>query len=208
MTPSGSFAFTVDSSALSRFASKRASRGRILVGVGLFGVVFGLFWVIWGIILILLSEQKLIGLICSIVSSGPVIAGAMALMGGVRRRSDAELCALIEILADARGELTVEEVAHLTGHDPTELAELGRLLSRDGAISPNRPAPAGVPAAVASLGGPALRSFCAARVRRARWLAVAAIGLMGFASFWTVVAIAGLQSKDFVPAFVLLGIAT
>ncbi|MEO7092654.1 MAG: serine/threonine-protein kinase, partial [Polyangiales bacterium] len=72
---------------------------------------------------------------------------------------------------------------------------------------PNRPAPAGVPAAVAPLGGPALRSFRAARMRRARWLAVAAIGLMGFASFWTVVAIAGLQSKDFVPAFVLLGIA-
>jgi hypothetical protein len=199
-----SFAFTVDPARLAPFAARRRRRGTALLVIGIIGLVFGVFWVIWGIVLVLLSEQKAMGVMVSVVASGPTIGAIMAMSGGSRRRAEAELCSAIAILGDARGEVTIDEIAHLTGFDARELQGLSRALSRDGAVTPTRPASGELPAVIAALGGPALRTFRRARGRRAILLGVFAMALLGFASFWTVVAIAGFQSGDWAPALVLL----
>jgi hypothetical protein len=207
-TAGSSYAFAVEREKIPSFARKRARRGTALVALGLAGLVFGVFWVIWGIVLIILTDnQRGTGVGVSIVAAGPTIAGWLAMTAGVRRRAEAELCPSLTVLGESRGEVTLGEVAHLMGFASSDLQSLLRALTRDGVVRPTRPAEAEIPAVLQPFGGPKLREFRRARGRRALFLGIASLALMGFASFWLVVAVAGAMSKAYLPALILFAIA-
>jgi hypothetical protein len=192
---------------LEALARARAKRGALLMGLGLFGVVVGVFWMIWGVVLVLLSDMTLIGVAVSLVGLGPATGSAIVAFLGLARRDDALLVRRLRLIAAGHdGQVTTNEVTRWTGVPAKDFARLAQRLATAGALVPVQ-SPTGDLMRSPELGGAPLAEFRRARHRRMLWIALAAVAMVGFASFWLVVAIYGMAEGDWAPALVLAAIA-
>ena len=187
-------AFELRSQDLLQLARRRGRRGAWLFGFSIFGLLFGTFWMFWGVIVFLTGVGLVNGVIVFLFGGvGPTLGASLVAWAGVRRRRDAEELEQLAILAETRGDVTLGEAAHLLSESEAHAAKLLNVASSAGAARMVQSSALRAPLPL----GPErqnLSAFRKARRRRALLLGVAALGVLGFATLWLVVGIAGIAT--------------
>ncbi|MCA9596111.1 MAG: serine/threonine protein kinase [Myxococcales bacterium] len=197
-------AFELRSQDLLQLARRRGRRGAWLFGFSIFGLLFGTFWMFWGVIVFLTGVGLVNGVIVFLFGGvGPTLGASLVAWAGVRRRRDAEELEQLAILAETRGDVTLGEAAHLLSESEAHAAKLLNVASSAGAARMVQSSALRAPLPL----GPErqnLSAFRKARRRRALLLGVAALGVLGFATLWLVVGIAGIATGEWVVGLILL----
>ncbi|MEZ4222867.1 MAG: serine/threonine-protein kinase [Polyangiaceae bacterium] len=197
-------AFAISSAPLLALARRRGRRGAWLLGVSCFGLLFGVFWMFWGVIVFLTGVGLVNGVIVFLFGGvGPALGASLLAWAGVKRRHDAEALEQLALLSETRTDVTIRETAQLLAESDSYASRLMDLAAAAGAVqmvqgSGARPA---VPI------GPdrsALVGFRAARRKRALLLAVASLFVLGFATLWLVVGTAGIATGEWLVGLLLL----
>lgn len=203
MTSQG-IGFALAPAALRALGRKRARGGTWLLSFSVLGLLFGTFWMFWGVIVFLTGVGLRNGVIVFLFGGvGPNLGASLMAWAAVRRRREAEELEQLAIYAEQQTDLTSHEAAHLLCVPHPHANQLLQLAASKGAAqlvqsSGLRPA---LPM------GPdreKLVVFRRARRRRALWLAVAAVPVLGFATLWIVVGVAGIATGEWVIGLILL----
>jgi len=199
-----SLAFRLVPNELEALAKKRGRRGAWLFGLGAFGLLFGTFWMFWGAIVLLTGVGVVNALIVFFFGGvGPTVGAVIVTWAGISRRRDAEELRQLGALQEGRPELTLDEVQAFLGRDERASATLLRLATEAGAAFPVRAS--GVrPALELPLDLAKLRAFRRSRFRRSLLLAASAVLVLGFATLWVVVGIAGIATGEWLVGLLLL----
>lgn len=199
-----SLAFRIDGTRTAELARRRARRGGWLLGLGGFGLLFGTFWMLWGVIVVLTGVGIGNGIIVFFFGGvGPALGASIVTWAGVRRRRDAEELIQLGLLAEGRPDVSLDEAAELLGRGPGDVAALMRLAGQSGAATPVQGSGFRPPMS-RTVDTQRLRAFRGARLRRTLLLGVAAMGVLGFATLWVVVGIAGIATGEWVVGLLLL----
>ena len=127
-------AFELRSQDLLQLARRRGRRGAWLFGFSIFGLLFGTFWMFWGVIVFLTGVGLVNGVIVFLFGGvGPTLGASLVAWAGVRRRRDAEELEQLAILAETRGDVTLGEAAHLLSESEAHAAKLLNVASSAGA---------------------------------------------------------------------------
>ncbi|GMV19387.1 MAG: serine/threonine protein kinase [Polyangiaceae bacterium] len=202
--PTESLAFQIDGPRAFELSRRRARRGTWLLGLGGFGLLFGTFWMLWGVIVVLTGVGIGNGIIVFFFGGvGPALGAAIVSWAGARRRRDAEALVELALLSEGRPDIGLEEAADFLGRDAREVAGLMRLAGQGGAATPVQSS-GFRPARPSVVDTAALLVFRRARLRRTLLLALAAMGVLGFATLWVVVGVAGIATGEWVVGLLLL----
>ena len=190
--------------ALRDFARKRGRVGGWLIAVAILGLLFGMFWLFWSLILLITGLSMRNGLIVFLLGGvGPTLASLLIAWAGVRRRRDAEELGELGVYAETQADFILSEAAHLLRVPESRANQLMQLATRAGCAKLVQSS--GLRAALPM--GPERQRLIAFR-RTRRWrallLALAALPVLGFGALFVVIGVAGIATGEGIIAVVLL----
>ncbi len=201
MTSAG-MTFALSEVELARLGKRRKRSGTVRLVIGAGGLLFGVFWLFWGVIVFLTGMGFLTGLVVSLFGGvGPTLGAALVVASGVRRWREAEILGQLAIVAHHRRSITTLQAVEVTGADEADVTKSLAVAASAGAA---QVVPASGVTEPIRGGGTALADYRKKKRRRALLLAIAAVPVLGFSTLWLVVGTAGIAAGEWAVGLLLL----